>query len=484
MFFSTGSGKCIKIPISCPIYPNPVSLLQNTFNGTYSLRSLFKLFLVRKNKKHGLKPCRLEFLACSILLLPFSSLIFAQKSSIRAIAAKPNIILIVADYMGYADIQPFGHTEINTPSLNLLASEGIRYTNFYAAAPVCSPSRAAMLTGMYPEKTGLTHNIPKNDIGLTPQFPTIATKLKNAGYATGLIGKWHLGFTGESSPEANGFQTFFGFRDWGIDYYTHRNISNTEGLFYNSNPVEVNGYSTDIFTDSAIAFIHRNQRKSFFLCLFYNAALPPMQPPGNPNDIRDSSNWNGSTRQDYVAVVERMDQGIGKVLAQLDKDELSKNTIVIFTYDHQGKDVVNHGEFSNGFGTLWEGGIRVPLIIRYPQLKRHNVTDIRLSVNMDLAYTLLTVSGIPTGENLDGINLFSKRTDPGRSIFWNWNLNGNVQSAVRKGKWKYLNNNGKELLFDLEKDPEEHKNTGNSNPQILNGLKQEFQHWKGASKQQ
>lgn len=428
-----------------------------------------------------MKSRRLKFPACTIVFILSTTLVFAQKSSTRAIAAKPNIILIVADYMGYADIQLFGQTEIKTPFLRVLASEGIRYSNFYAAAPVCSPSRAAILTGIYPEKTGVTDNISRNAAGLTPQFPSIATTLKNAGYTTALIGKWHLGFTRESSPNANGFQTFFGFRDWSIDYYSHRNISNTEGLFYNSNPVAVNGYATDIFTDSAIAFVHRNEHKPFLLCLFYNAALPPMQTPGNPGDIRDSSNWNRSTRQDYLAVVETMDQGIGKVLAQLDRDALSENTIVIFTYDHQGRDLVNHGKFSNGFSTLWEGGIRVPLIIRYPKLKKENTVDTRLSVNMDLAYTLLTAAGVPPGKSLDGINLFSKQSDPDRSIFWSWDLNGNVQSAVRKGRWKYLDNNGKKLLFDLEKDPGERNDISSSNPQIIKNLITELQHWKEIS---
>ena len=414
-----------------------------------------------------------------LLFLFFSPALYAQKNNnaLNAKTQKPNIVLIVADYMGYADIQPFGTTEIKTPSLNLLASEGIKYTNFYAPAPVCSPSRGALLTGMYPVKTGLVHNISKRDTGLTSKFPTIALKLKNAGYATALIGKWHLGFTDASSPNANGFETFFGFKDWSIDYYSHRNISNTEGLYYNANPVTVNGYSTDIFTDSATSFINNHQKNPFFLCLFYNAALPPLQRPGNPNDIRNASDWDKSTRQDYVEVVERMDHEIGKVLEELDKDKLTKNTIVIFTYDHQGMDVVNHGKFSNGFATLWEGGIRVPLIIRYPQLKKKNVTDKRLSINMDLTYTLLTAAGVAPGKGLDGINLFSKNIDIGRSLFWEWKYDGKVQSAVRKGKWKYIIDNGTGSLFNLKKDPGEHKNLGYKYPQIKDSLEMELQQW-------
>ena len=171
---------------------------------------------------------------------------------------------------------------------------------------------------------------------LTSEYPTIATRLKNAGYVTGLMGKWHLGFSDASSPNENGFETFFGFKDWSIDYYTHRNITNDDGLYYNKKPVVVKGYSTDIFTDSAMAFINKNQQQPFFLCPFYNAALPPMQPRGTSGDIRNPSNWEKSTRQDYVGVVERMDHEIGKVLVPLQKDGLAQNTIVVFTYDHQG----------------------------------------------------------------------------------------------------------------------------------------------------
>lgn len=416
-----------------------------------------------------------------LVLLP--PMLCAQKNNaLIKKTQKPNIVLIVADYMGYADIESFGHTEIKTPSLIRLASEGIKYTNFYTADPVCSPSRGALLTGMYPAKTGLTHNISKNDTGLTSKYPTIASRLKNAGYVTGLMGKWHLGFSDASSPNENGFETFFGFKDWSIDYYTHRNITNDDGLYYNTKPVISEGYSTDIFTDSAMAFINKNQQQPFFLCLFYNAALPPLQPPGISGDIRNPSNWEKGTRQDYVGVVERMDHEIGKVLDELQKDGLAQNTIVVFTYDHQGEGVVNHGKFSHGFATLWEGGIRVPLIIRYPKLNRKNVTDPRLSINMDLTYTLLTAAGVTPGSDLEGINIFSKDIDTGRSLFWNWNFKGKTQSAVRKGKWKYIIDNGTGLLFNLEKDPGEHNDVGPGLPKIKEDLEKELQQWKDKMK--
>jgi len=389
----------------------------------------------------------------------------------------PNIVLIVADYMGYADSEPYGSKDIKTPALRKLAEEGIKYTNFYVPAPVCSPSRAALLTGKYPAKTGLERNIKKEDKGLTSEQPTIANKLKEAGYSTGLIGKWHLGHTDESSPNANGFEMFFGFKDWSIDYYSHKTITNEDGLYYNEKPVKVEGYITDIFTDSAITFINKHKNHPFFLSLFYNATLPPLQPHGEPHDIRERSNWWKSSRQDYVKVVERLDQGIGKVMDQLKKNGLIENTIVIFTHDHGGKDLVDHGLLSHGFATLWEGGIRVPLIIRYPKLEKQNITDPYLSINMDLTSTLLTAAGISVEDDLDGVDLFSFDKDSNRSLFWKFGRNENVQVAARKGRWKYMNDKGSELLFDLAEDPGERNDLGNQYPEIKEVLKKELVEW-------
>ena len=208
-------------------------------------------------------------------------------------AQKPNIIIIMADYMGYNDTEPFGSKEIKTPALKRLASEGVKYTNFYAASPICSPSRAALLTGKYPAKTEIEFNIFQTDTGLTSKHITMASKLNDIGYATSIIGKWHLGFSSEASPNAHGFDTFFGFKDWSIDYYSHKSPQD-QGLYYNDNQVEVEGYITDIFTDSAVAFIEHHKTQPFFLCLFYNATLPPLQIPGNPDDIGDITTWNNN----------------------------------------------------------------------------------------------------------------------------------------------------------------------------------------------
>lgn len=386
----------------------------------------------------------------------------------------PNIILIMADYMGYNDVEPYGGKEINTPVLSSLADSGVRYTNCYASAPVCGPSRASILTGKYPIKNGFEGNIGKHSQGLSSKHPIIPKRLKEVGYTSALIGKWHLGFKEESSPVALGFDTFFGFKNWSIDYYTHKDIAGDTGLYFNDSPVVVEGYATTVFTDSAIAFVDRNKVQPFFLSLFYNATLPPLQRPNNPTDIRSDSSWFDSDRADYISVLENMDQNIGRLVDKLRKENLLDNTIIIFTYDHGGKDYVEHGDLSHGFATLYEGGIKVPLIVSYPKFGGKAHVDHSIVTQMDLTYSLLKLCGVTLSDDLDGVDIFSNQSIDNRSLFWKFGRN---QFAVRKENWKYLKYKDQEYLFDLDKDSEEKNDLSQQEPSILDELKQEGQVW-------
>lgn len=312
-------------------------------------------------------------------------------SSARA-EQRPNIVLIVSDYMGYGDIGPYGGTEIRTPHLDRLAREGVRFTNAYAAAPICSPSRVALLTGRYPQRAGFEENVggpsdPSRPVGLPPSETSIARMLKDSGYRTALVGKWHLGLTHEYSPNRHGFDEFFGFLDWGVDYYSHRTIGGEPGLYENEQPVEVDGYTTDLFTERAVAFVAKNREQPFFLYVAYNAALPPHQPPGRPEDVRTEANWFQGTREDYVQVVEALDAGIGRILDVVDED-----TLVIFTYDHGGKELGRTTPLFHGFRTLWEGGIRVPLIMKWPGRIPAGFVSEQHAIHMDLSATILSAA--------------------------------------------------------------------------------------------
>ena len=398
---------------------------------------------------------------------------------------RPDIVLIVADYMGYGDIGPYGGTEIRTQHLDKLAREGVRFTNAYAAAPICSPSRVALLTGRYPQRAGFEENVggPGRPVGLPPSETSIARMLQDSGYRTALVGKWHLGLTFEYSPNRHGFDEFFGFLDWSVDYYSHRTIRGEPGLYENEQPIEIEGYTTDLFTERAVAFvegsIEKNREQPFFLYVAYNAALPPHQPPGRPEDVRTEANWFHGTREDYVQVVEALDAGIGRILDVLDDD-----TLVIFTYDHGGKELGRTTPLFHGFRTLWEGGIRVPLIMKWPARIPAAFVSEQHTIHMDLTATILGAAGTAPTRELDGIDLLPilKGTTPPveRTFFWRTDYPAYKQRAVRRGRWKYLLDDTTEMLFDLATDIGERDNLAYQRPAKLQELQKALATWEAA----
>ncbi len=377
--------------------------------------------------------------------------------------SRPNIVVIVVDSMGYGDSEPFGAPDIRTPALNRLAKEGVRLTDGYSNGPVCTPTRAAFMTGRYQQRIGLEWFLLKDqkDTGLSASETSVATVLKNAGYATGIFGKWHLGYTSAFSPNANGFSTFFGILDFSVDYYTHKNIDGEPDLHENEKLIEQPGYMTDLITDRAIRFIHAHAAEPFFAYVPYNAMVSPIQPPDRPEDIRTRETWNRATRKDYIAMVERVDQGIGRILQTLDTARLSQNTLVVFTNDHGGQWYSRREPMFHGFGTIWEGGIRVPYLLRWPgHLPAGRVSN-QVVLTMDLAASILAAAGatMADGRVLDGIDvlpvLAGEQPQIERTVFWRVDHQGRRQKAARKGNWKYIADNGPEMLFDLAADPSE-----------------------------
>ena len=396
----------------------------------------------------------------------------------------PNIVLIIADYMGYHDTEPYGAEDIRTPSLSRLAAAGVTMQNFYAAAPVCGPARAALYTGQYPARIGFEKNIRTEADGLSSSIPSLPRWLKEAGYRTALFGKWHLGYADDYTPNAHGFDEFIGHHQWTVGYYNHNTGTGEPGLYENGQIVHRDGYLTDLLTDEAVDFIGRNQDQPFFLTLAYNVALPPYQPPGLPESKWDDG-WdvNTATRDDYVKMVERMDEGIGKVLDALDTLDLRENTLVIYLYDHGGRHLVNSAPLFHGFANLWEGGIRIQAILRLPGTIPVGETSAMPGIAMDLTATILDVAGIkePLG-SLDGVSLIPylrKEQSPlPRQLYWRADLyDFGKQRAMRDGRWKYVEHGNTQFLFDLDADVSERNNLFYEHTDIVNRLRSGLDAW-------
>lgn len=386
------------------------------------------------------------------------------------------LVLIVFDYMGYGDIEPFGNCEIRTPNIRRLAEQGRCYTACYAAAPICGPSRAAMLTGRSPRRLGLERNVEHGEPGLSSAEESLARAFKQAGFQTALYGKWHLGYGAEDSPMAHGFDDFLGFHDWNIDYYSHKTREGAPALFHNEKLVERDGYTSDLFTEAALAFIERRAGQPFFLTLAFNAMLPPYSPPGLENEPATFDRWRNHSRADYVAAVEHLDVCVGRILDRLDALGLTEDALVCLTYDHGGGELATKGPFFHGFATLWEGGIRVPMILRWPAAIAPGEASDPSSL-MDLTPTLLAAAGLPAPSALDGLDLLSPEAAKPRTLHWRIDLPGEGQSwrprsqrALRRGKWKYLWDNY-EFLYDIEADPGERQDLGYRFPEILAELR-------------
>ena len=407
------------------------------------------------------------------------------------------------DDMGYGDIGSYGVTDARTPNLDRLAREGVRLTDAYANGAVCTPTRAALISGRYQQRVGLEWALTAADQerGLPVTGTSLPALLKKSGYATGLIGKWHLGFKPEFGPNAHGFDEFFGFLSGAVDYYTHQRGDGTHDLYENTTPVETPNYLTDEITRRAVSFIDRRSASPFLLEVAYNAVHWPFQPPDRPPSPADRSTpprpqatgdnrlFQGpddpapATRQDYVRMLERADAGVGVILAALDRHALSKDTLVIFTNDNGGEWLSRNAPLSHRKATLWEGGIRVPLILRWPARLPAGKTSEQVAITMDLTASILaaTATAVPPGHRLEGIDILpilrgdSSLTD--RQLFWRIAQPNRRQRAVRVGQWKLLVDGGQFLLFDVRADPGERQDLAALRPELVVKLKALLQEW-------
>ena len=408
---------------------------------------------------------------------------------------RPNIVLIITDDMGYADLGSYGSTDIKTPNIDGLAKAGVRFTQFYANGPTCTPTRAGLITGRYQQRASLERPLshattPDGKLGLPSTGRSLPQLLRNHGYTTALIGKWHLGYEPQFSPGAHGFEYFFGFKAGYIDYYQHTDGGGQPDLFENETPIKVDGYMTDLITERSVKFIDGHARSPFFLEVAYNVPHWPYQVPDHPSTAIGNSRHvlahdeHPATRADYVKMLERADRGVGQIAGALDRNGLAANTLVIFTNDNGGEWLSNNGPFFNRKFTVYEGGIRVPAIMRWPGRIAAGTVTQQVGITMDLTATILSASGagIPAGARLDGIDLLpllgaGAQPQP-RTLFWRVAAAGLNQRAVRDGDWKLvLEGNPRLMLFDVSKDPGERNDLAASNTAVVRRLHQQLLAW-------
>lgn len=408
---------------------------------------------------------------------------------------RPNIVLIITDDVGYGDLGSYGAPDIKTPNIDGLAKAGVKLTHFYANGSSCTPTRAGLITGRYQSRVMLDRPLSHastddGKLGLPATGRSLPRLLKNAGYATGLIGKWHLGYQPQFSPLIHGFDEFFGFKAGYIDYWHHVDNGGAPDLFENDTPVTADGYMTDLITQRSVKFIGAHARAPFFLEVAYNAAHWPYQDPDRPSRAIDNARhvlaWdeNTNTRADYVKIMERADRGVGAILAALDRHNLSSNTLVIFTNDNGGEWLSRNAPFFNRKFSLFEGGIRVPAIMRWPGKLPAGVVSTQVGITMDLTATILAISGatVPADAKLEGINLMphlakNAATVP-RTLFWRVATVGLNQRAVRDDNWKLILEGPARLhLFDVVKDPGERDDVAAANPAVVRKLRQQILAW-------
>jgi len=429
------------------------------------------------------------------------TLAFATADRIAAQGGKPNIVFILADDLGFADVSCYGQRDYTTPNIDRLALEGMRFIQAYSNSPDCSATRTALISGRYQYRlpVGLEEPIvpttPKN-IGLPPSHPTLPSVLKKAGYSTTLVGKWHLGFLPDFSPLKSGYDHFFGIYGCCADYFNHGPDASRSGdyayqLHEEEVPVERHGYMTNLLGDRAVQTIERYARakEPFLLSLHFTAPHWPFEGPDDEaesNRLRDIGSIrvrDNGTQATYARMVQNLDANIGRVLQALDVHELAENTIVVFTSDNGGERFSKIWPFSGMKFELLEGGIRVPAIARWPgHIAAVSVSD-QAMITMDWMPTLLAAGGTQPDSAYpsDGENLLPALTGAAphpRKLCWRYKAGS--QRAIRDGNWKYLRIAGNEFLFDLVHDPRERANLKDRRKDVFDRLKSDWEAWNSA----
>lgn len=413
----------------------------------------------------------------------------------------PNLIVIMADDLGYADVGFNGCQDIPTPAIDSLASEGVKFTNGYVAYSVCGPSRAGFITGRYGQRFGFERN-PQyrpddRNMGLPPEEKTMADALSQVGYRCGMVGKWHLGASKIHHPLKRGFHDFFGHLGGGHRYFpedlTIRESGNIQSesesyrtwILHNHTPVKTSKYLTDEFSDAAVRFIDQNQKQPFFLFLSYNAPHTPLQAP--PKYLERVPHIKNPRRRTYAAMVSAVDDGVGLVLAKLRELKLENNTLIFFLSDNGGPTTKNGSQntpLRGAKGDIWEGGFRVPFVARWPSgLPRGEVYNHSVS-SLDIFATIAALSGAPTDPQrpLDGVNLIPhvtgmQQAPPHEAIYLR--KFDQQRYAIRSGHHKLVipSRDAPPQLYDLTADVSETQNIAQQHEKLRLQLKQKLDTW-------
>jgi arylsulfatase A-like enzyme len=410
-----------------------------------------------------------------------------QKSS----AEPENVILILADDLGYGDLSSFGATDLETPNIDRLTNNGVRFDNFYANSPVCSPTRAAILTGRYPDIVGvpgLVRTMPFDNWGYLSQQAMLQPQmLKGAGFHSAIIGKWNLGLESPNTPTERGFDHFHGFLgDMMEDFYTHlRHGRNYMRL--NREKIDPQGHATDLFTDWSIDYLRERKQdgRKFFLYLAYNAPHVPIQPPAEwLEKVKKRQPKIDQKRAKMVALIEHMDMSVGRVIKALEENGQAGNTLIIFTSDNGGQVSAgaNCGPLRGAKENMFEGGIRVPMCAVWPGHISPGSRSNQVALTMDLTPTICQAAGVTPPEHLDGVSILPSMQDSSkkireRDLIWmrregGMRYQGRDYYAYRRGQWKLLQNDGFERmqLYNLHDDPGETTNLAEREPTVYREL--------------
>ena len=411
---------------------------------------------------------------------------------------KPNFLYIMADDLGYADLSCYGRTEYRTPVLDSLAAQGMKFTHGYANSAVCSATRIALITGRYQYRmrAGLEEPMGRPDMGLDPAHPTLPSLLRQQGYHTALVGKWHMGSLPDFGPLKSGYDEFWGNRGGGVDYFTHK-ISGRMDVWDGDVPIDIAGYYTDLIADRSIQYLEQRaaEDKPWLLSLHFTAPHWPWQ--GNNDEGRAESaridakssgstdplgiaHYDGGTMQAYADMMTSLDANIGRVLTRLAELGMEQDTVVVFTSDNGGERFSNTWPFTGVKLELLEGGIRVPFIVKWPGLTAPGSTNDSPVMSMDFLPTFLAAAGgaPDPAYPADGVDFrpaLAGNTLPERTQFWRFHMH--EQRAVRRGRYKYLKMADHEYLFDIIADPLERGNLAARMPEKFAELQAAWLAW-------
>jgi arylsulfatase A-like enzyme len=406
----------------------------------------------------------------------------------------PSFLFIMADDLGWADLGCYGRDDIATPALDALSREGMKFDHAYANSPICSPTRVGLITGRYQYRFRVGLDEPGGvNAGLEPGTPTLPAQLKRAGYQTSLVGKWHLGIKDPHSPLRHGYDRFWGIRGGGVDYFAHnmrlRNSdasqSATSDIWDGDVRVEASGYFTDLLGDRAAREIVTMARdpRPFLLSLHFTAPHWPWEGPGDEavsREIENAMHFDGGTIATYRAMVESMDRNIARVLAALQASGRADDTIVVFTSDNGGERFSKMWPFNGMKGEVLEGGIRTPLLVRWPGRIPRGAGSDQVAITMDWMPTFLEAAGVVNADRpaTDGMSLLpalleSRHAE--RALYWRFKAN--EQAALRRGRWKYLRITGAEYLIDVLADPQERANLRTRDPERFAAMKADWDRW-------